>query len=74
MQPGFRSETNKSASARWNPGAAKASDCAISKSFCALALRYYQAEQSIAALLIDVCSEAVTHRLRYGRVTPRASL
>jgi hypothetical protein len=29
--------------ARWNPGAAKASDCEVSKWFCALARRYYEA-------------------------------
>src|SRR5262245_26678120 len=49
--------------ARWNPGAAKASDCEVSKSFCALARRCDEARHPIEAPLIDVCSEAETHRL-----------
>src|SRR5262245_39178122 len=57
--------------ARWNPGAAKASDCEVSKSFCALARRCYEARHSLEAALIDVCSEAETHRLCCGRVAPR---
>ncbi len=58
--------------ARWNPGAAKASDCEVSKSFCAFARRCYEARHPLEAPLIDVCSEAETHRLRCGRVAPRA--
>ena len=58
--------------ARWNPGAAKASDCEVSKSFCAFARRCYEARHSLEAPLINVCSEAETHRLRCGRVAPRA--
>jgi hypothetical protein len=46
----------------------------ISQSFCTLALRRYQAELVITEPLIDVCLEAVTHRLRYGRVAPCATL
>src|SRR5262245_13908103 len=44
--------------ARCNPGAAKASDCEISKSFCALPRRCYEARHPLEAPLIDVCSEA----------------
>jgi hypothetical protein len=58
--------------ARWNPEAAKASDCEGSKSFCAVARRYYEAQHPLEAPLIDVYSEAETHRLRCGRVAPRA--
>ena len=47
-----------SAEARWNPGAAKASDCEVSKSFCAFARRCYEARHPLEAPLIDVCSEA----------------
>src|SRR5262245_74103 len=57
--------------ARWNPGATKASDCEVSKSFCALARRCYEARHPLEAPLIDVCSEAETHRLCCGRVAPR---
>src|SRR5262245_42541230 len=60
--------------ARCNPGAAKAADCEISKSFCALARRCYEARHSLEAPLIDVCSEAETHRFRCGRVVPRVSV
>ena len=53
----------------------KASDCEISKSFCTLALLCcYRAELAITEPLIDVCLEAVTGRLRYGRVAPCATL
>src|SRR5215510_7152804 len=58
--------------ARPNPGAAKASDCEVSKSFCAIARRCYEALHPLPALLIDVRSEAEIHRLRCGRVAPRA--
>ena len=58
--------------ARWNPGAAKASDCEVSKSFCAFARRCYEARHPLEAPLLNVCSEAETHRLRCGRVAPRA--
>src|SRR5262245_1567956 len=57
--------------ARWNPGATKASDCEVSKSFCALARRRYEARHPLEAPLIDVCSGAETHRLCCGRVAPR---
>src|SRR5262249_46812158 len=53
-------------------GAAKASDCEVSKSFCALARRSFEAYHSLEAPLIDVCSEAETHRLRFGRIASRA--
>jgi hypothetical protein len=39
-----------------------------------LALRCYQAELAITKPLLDVGLEAVTHRLRCGRVAPCASL
>src|SRR5262245_18334844 len=38
--------------ARWNPGAAKASDCEVSKSFCALARRCYEARHPLEAPLM----------------------
>src|SRR5262245_1983144 len=60
--------------ARCNPGAAKASDCEISKSFCALARRCYETRHPLETPLIDVCSEAETHRHRCRRVVPRVSV
>src|SRR5262245_40904684 len=60
--------------ARCNPGAAKASDCEISKSFCAVARCCYEAEPALKAPLIDVYSGAETHRLRCGGVVPRVSV
>jgi hypothetical protein len=42
----------------------------ISESFCTLAFPRYQAELALTAPLIDLCVEAVSHRLRYGRVAP----
>ena len=44
------------------------------RSFLSLALRCYRAEPAITEPLIDVCLEAVTYRLRYGRVSPCATL
>jgi hypothetical protein len=49
--------------ARCDPGAAKASDPAVLKSFWALARRCDQAQYPLAAAPIDVCSEAQPHRL-----------
>src|SRR5262245_39450609 len=57
--------------ARWNPGAAKASDCEVSKSFCALARRSYEARHPLEAPLIDVCSESEAHQTCCRRVAPR---
>jgi hypothetical protein len=41
--------------------------------FCLLARRCDEASYRLQALLIDVCSEAGTHRLCCGRIAPRAS-
>src|SRR5262245_46979240 len=57
--------------ARWNPGAAKASDSEVSRSFCAFARGCDETRHPIEEPLIDVCSEAATHRLCCGRVAPR---
>src|SRR5262245_49335264 len=57
---------------RRNPGAAKASDCEVAKSFCALARRCYEALHPLRALSIDVSSEAKPHRLCCGRILSRA--
>jgi hypothetical protein len=40
LKPGIRSQSGKSTSAGWNPGAAKASDTEITASFAALARRH----------------------------------
>src|SRR5262245_1218899 len=57
--------------ARWNPGAAKASDSEVSRSFCAFARGCDETRYPLEAPLIDVCSEAATHRLCCGRVASR---
>jgi hypothetical protein len=53
----------KKLEARCDPGVAKTSDSAVSKSFWALASRCDQAQHPLAAPPIDVRSQAQTHRL-----------
>ena len=45
----------------------------LQSDFCILARRRHEAWNRLQALLIDVCSEAGTHRLSCGRIAPRAS-